>query len=152
MADLQVAKCSVLYVPRLSYNLFSVLQKMEKLWDSGKPTVFNKRLVAVATKAGELYYLNCFLLDEVVYVGLAVRLYVFTIFLWKGLITKRYHLKNLTRIASLDLRSRVLGWLHNEMGVAVLYCTDPRVYWVPALQTSSNIKHANIKHDSQIQH
>lgn len=55
----------VLYVPKLSYNLLSV----SKASENGKTTEFNgtvcrifdvrKKLVAVATKAGSLYYLNC---------------------------------------------------------------------------------------------
>ena len=56
---------NVLYVPRLSYNLLSVSVATEngKTVRFGKANcqiLFNKRLVAVATKAGELYYLNCF--------------------------------------------------------------------------------------------
>ena len=59
-------KCTlqnVLYVPRLCYNLFSVSVTTER----GKTVRFSKdscqvldegKLVAVATKGGELYYLN----------------------------------------------------------------------------------------------
>ena len=55
----------VLYVPKLSYNLLSV----SKISDAGKTTRFgetscqilydNKKLFAVATRVGDLYYLNC---------------------------------------------------------------------------------------------
>ena len=55
---------NVLYVPRLSYNLFSV----SVVTEHGKTVSFGNascqildegNLVAVATKIGELYYLNC---------------------------------------------------------------------------------------------
>lgn len=55
---------NVLHVPRLSYNLFSVSMATEH----GKTVSFGKincqvmdeeKLVAVATKMGELYYLDC---------------------------------------------------------------------------------------------
>ena len=55
----------VLYVPKLSYNLLSV----SKTSDAGKKIRFgeascqvldgNKKLIAVATRVGDLYYLNC---------------------------------------------------------------------------------------------
>ena len=56
---------NVLYVPKLSYNLLSV----SKITDAGKTTRFgeascqildeNKKLIAIATRVGDLYYLNC---------------------------------------------------------------------------------------------
>ena len=55
----------VLYVPKLTHNLLSV----SKASDAGKKVRFgeascqildeNKKLIAVATRAGDLYYLNC---------------------------------------------------------------------------------------------
>ena len=55
----------VLYVPKLMYNLLSV----SKTSDAGKKIRFgesncqvldgNKKLIAVATRVGDLYYLNC---------------------------------------------------------------------------------------------
>ena len=55
----------VLYVPKLSYNLLSV----SKTLDAGKKIRFgeancqvldrNKKLIAMATRVGDLYYLNC---------------------------------------------------------------------------------------------
>ena len=55
---------NVLYVPRLSYNLFSVSMatEHEKTVRFGKDNcqVLDKdKLVAVAIKVGELYYLKC---------------------------------------------------------------------------------------------
>ena len=55
----------VLYVPKLSYNLLSV----SRISDAGKTTRFgeascqilddNRKLIGVATRVGDLYYLNC---------------------------------------------------------------------------------------------
>ena len=55
----------VLYVPKLSYNLLSV----SKITDAGKSTRFGeancqildeqRKLIAVANRVGDLYYLNC---------------------------------------------------------------------------------------------
>ena len=64
----RMKKCKlhdVLYVPKLSYNLLSV----SKATELGKTTRFgeascqildaNRKLIAVATRIGDLYYLNC---------------------------------------------------------------------------------------------
>ena len=55
---------SVLYVPRLSYNLFSVSaatgrEKTVRFGKANCQILSDKKLIAVATKVGELYYLNC---------------------------------------------------------------------------------------------
>ena len=57
---------NVLYVPQLSYNLFSVSRATEM----GKTTSFdktscrvydaNEKLIAIGSKVGSLYYLNCY--------------------------------------------------------------------------------------------
>ena len=67
LPDKQIRKCrlhEVFYVPKLAYNLLSV----SKMTDAGKHIMFSddechvydekKELVAVATKKGNLYYLN----------------------------------------------------------------------------------------------
>ena len=67
LPDKQTRKCrlhEVLYVPKLAYNLLSV----SKMTDAGKHITFSddeshvydekEELVAVATKKGNLYYLN----------------------------------------------------------------------------------------------
>ena len=65
MVDKRSAKLhDVLYVPKLTHNLLSV----SKAWDAGKVRFGeascqildeNKKFIAVATRAGDLYYLNC---------------------------------------------------------------------------------------------
>ena len=55
----------VLYVPKLSYNLLSVTKTSESgkiiKFDDTSCQILNKRdrLIAVATKMGNLYYLQC---------------------------------------------------------------------------------------------
>ena len=64
----ETRKCklqNVLHVPKLSYNLLSV----SKVTEAGKTVKFdeaecriynlNKKLIAMATRVGSLYYLNC---------------------------------------------------------------------------------------------
>jgi transposase InsO family protein len=70
--DLKIGKLNdVLYVPKLAYNLLSVT----KVTEMGKAVYFNKsgcnicdeqeKLVAVASKVGSLYYLNCSRMQQV---------------------------------------------------------------------------------------
>ena len=68
LADEKTRRCKphdVLYVPQLSYNLFSVSRATEMgkttSFDKANCQVFdaNEKLIATASKIGSLYYLNC---------------------------------------------------------------------------------------------
>ena len=82
LPDGKIQRCvlhSVLYVPKLSYNLLSVTKASEsgkiiKFDDAGcKILNMHNKLIAIATKVGSLYYLECTELNKVQQLSVAIK-------------------------------------------------------------------------------